>query len=524
IDRLLADPRWADHWVGYWQDVLAENPGLLKPTLNNTGPFRWWLHQAFLENLPMDRFVSDLISMEGSYLHGSPGGFAVATENDVPMAAKAQVLSKAFLGVDLTCSRCHDSPSSRGFKQEQLFTLAAMLKREAITLPVTSSVKLGEGGRVPNVKVTLHVGSKVSPSFQFAALVPSELPDGILRDPNDQRERVAALITSPRNERFAQVLVNRLWSRYLGLGLVDPVDDWSKAKPSHPEMLAWLGRELVTHDYDLKHVARLILNSHAYQRAIMPTPQGVEHHPSLYASPTRRRMTAEQIVDSLFVAAGKPFDCEMLTFDPEGRQTIKQCLNFGIPRRAWNFVDLANERDRPALSLPISQTFVDVMMAYGWRNSRTTSLTDRDDMPTALQPMILANGLSHIRASRLSDDSAFTAMAIGDLQLSQLIENSFERILSRQPTDEERRLFVELLDDGFGDRKTGLPPVKKTISRAGVSWANHLSPEATVLKLELEKQAKAGDPPSPRLKDDWRKRMEDMVWTLMNSPEFVFVP
>src|SRR5262249_3717339 len=59
IDRFLADPRWADHWVGYWQDVLAENPGILKPTLNNTGPFRWWLHQAFLDNLPMDRFVSE---------------------------------------------------------------------------------------------------------------------------------------------------------------------------------------------------------------------------------------------------------------------------------------------------------------------------------------------------------------------------------------------------------------------------------------------------------------------------------
>src|SRR5262245_41622564 len=46
IDRLLADERWADHWTGYWQDVLAENPGLLKPTLNNTGPFRWWIYRA----------------------------------------------------------------------------------------------------------------------------------------------------------------------------------------------------------------------------------------------------------------------------------------------------------------------------------------------------------------------------------------------------------------------------------------------------------------------------------------------
>ena len=524
IDRLLADPRWADHWVGYWQDVLAENPGLLKPTLNNTGPFRWWIYEAFRDNMPMDRFASELIGMEGSYLHGAPGGFAVATENDVPMAAKAQVITKAFLGLDLTCSRCHDSPSSRGFKQEQLFTLAAMLKRGDIVLPKTSSVIVSEGARVPNVKITLHVGSKVAPKFQFAAVVPAELPDGIIRHAEDQRERVAALMTSPRNERFSQVLVNRLWKRYLGIGIVDPVDDWSKIKPSHPALLQWLGRELVTHDYDLKHVARLVLNSQAYQRTVTPIPDGVEYDAQAFASPTRRRMSAEQIVDSLFVAAGKEFNCEMLTFDPEGRQTIKQCLNLGVPRRAWNFIDMANERDRPALALPIAQTFVDVMTAYGWRNSRTTSLTDREESPTSLQPMILAHGLSHSRASRLSDDSAFLEMAVSDVQLSEVIEKTFERVLTRKPTEAERGLFIELLDEGFPQRRTGKPAAGKPHRRAGVSWANHLSPEATRLKLEMEKQAQAGDPPSPRLNEDWRKRMEDMVWSLMNSPEFVFVP
>src|SRR4030095_1289291 len=48
IDRLLADSRWADRWTPYWQDVLAENPNMLKGTLNNTGPFRWWIYEALL--------------------------------------------------------------------------------------------------------------------------------------------------------------------------------------------------------------------------------------------------------------------------------------------------------------------------------------------------------------------------------------------------------------------------------------------------------------------------------------------
>src|SRR6185436_5931294 len=87
IDRLLTSSGWADHWVSYWQDVLAENPGMLKPQLNNTGPFRWWIYESFLDNKPIDRFVTERVMMEGSRLSGGPAGFAMATQNDSPMAA-----------------------------------------------------------------------------------------------------------------------------------------------------------------------------------------------------------------------------------------------------------------------------------------------------------------------------------------------------------------------------------------------------------------------------------------------------
>ena len=93
IDRLLADPRGADHWVGYWQDVLAENPNILNPTLNNTGPFRWWIYESLLDKKPVDRFVTELIGMEGSLRQGGPAGFAMASENDVPMAEKGMIVA-----------------------------------------------------------------------------------------------------------------------------------------------------------------------------------------------------------------------------------------------------------------------------------------------------------------------------------------------------------------------------------------------------------------------------------------------
>jgi hypothetical protein len=227
--------------------------------LNNTGPFRWFIHEAFTDNKSIDRFATELILMEGSSYYGGPAGFGVATENDVPLAQKAQIVAQAFMGMQMQCARCHDAPY-HDFKQRDLFSLAAMLRREPQQVPLSSSVPTNSNiviGRV--VKVTLKPGSKVAPEWTLTNAMAHGIESEWLRDPKDSREQLAALITDPRNERFARVIVNRMWKRYLGWGIVEPVDDWETAKPSQPELLVYLARELVEHDYDLKHVARLIL-------------------------------------------------------------------------------------------------------------------------------------------------------------------------------------------------------------------------------------------------------------------------
>ena len=526
VQRLLADPSWADHWVGYWQDVLAENPGILKPTLNNTGPFRWFLHQAFRDNMPMDRLATELILMEGSKLGGAPAGFGMATENDAPLAAKAHVLGKAFLGIDLQCARCHDAPT-QPYKQKDTFSLAALLARTPQSVPPTSTVKVLDPARPPRVTVTLKPGVKVAPVWPFPQYAPAELPEGVLRNSDDPRERFAAILTSPRNERFAQVLVNRVWKRYLGQGLVESVDDWQDPQPSHPELLRYLARELITHDYDLKHVSRLILNSHAYQRVVQPGSSAmVGPDNRLFAAPMRRRLAAEQIVDSLFAVAGKEFHSEELTLDPEGRQKMADMLHLGRPTRSWQFTSLSNDRDRPALSLPVAQSIIDLLITFGWRDSRQNPLTIRDETPTPLQPLLLANGVVGTRITRVSDDSAFATLALKDQTPAQLVEALFERVLTRQPTAAERDALAAVLADGYAERRVAAPATaaKPAVRQTAVSWANHLNPEATRIKLELEKAARAGDPPTQRLKPEWRERLEDVLWALVNTPEFMFVP
>jgi hypothetical protein len=138
--------------------------------------------------------------------------------------------------------------------------------------------------------------------------------------------------------------------------------------------------------------------------------------------------------------------------------------------------------------------------------------------------MTLANGLLHSRAARLSDDSAFTALALQDIALPELVGRACDRVLSRPPTPEELTLFTDLLRDGYADRRTGAAPLPMDVKRSRVAWSNHLSPEATRLKLAEEQAARAGDSPTPRLREGWRQRFEDMLWALMSSPEFVFVP
>ncbi len=529
IDALLKDSRWADQWMGYWQDVLAENPNILNPTLNNTGPFRWWLYESLLDDKPMDLFVTELLRMRGSERLGGPAGFGVASQNDVPMAAKGTIVSTAFLVVEMKCARCHDSPSHKS-KQEELFSLAAMLSTKPVEVPLTSSVsmdKIGGGGRKPLIEVTLKPGTKVEPKWPFAEFCPEAIATKIAEDAKDSRDRLAALVTAPQNERFAQVIANRVWARLMGRGIVEPVADWEKGKPTHPELLKWLGREFVRSGYSMKHLAKIIMNSDAYQRAI----DQKLHSPSpLYVAPSPRRLNAEQIVDSLFAATGKPFTVEEVSLDIDSRRDMANSISLGQARRSWMLTSTSNERDRPSLALPRIQAVTDVLGAFGWRGSRQDATSIRESAPNALQPAILSNGTMSIWLTRLSDDHGITQLALKEQTPEQFVDALFLKLLTRKPNADERSRYVEHLSAGF-DKRIQAPSVQTMSPSTGerrptkyVSWSNHLDPEATVVRQEQELAARRGDEPTQRLNPEWRGHLEDVLWALLNSPEWIYCP
>jgi hypothetical protein len=219
-------------------------------------------------------------------------------------------------------------------------------------------------------------------------------------------------------------------------------------------------------------------------------------------------------------------DADVMCIDIDTSRAYTLSLNLGTPRRAWQFASMSNERDRPSLSLPFAQPFLTTLETFGWRSSRQDPLTIRETDPSPLQSAELSNGLLARRICSLSDDSDFTALALKEQSLPSYIDAVYERILTRKPTADERDLFTHLLKDGYEQRIVpGAKPVpRKHSPRTLVAWTNHLNPEANTIKMNLEDEVREGDPPTTMLTADWRERAEDMVWALMNSPEFIFLP
>lgn len=526
--RFVRDNRWADHWTSYWQDVLAENPNILKPSLNNTGPFRWWINDALRINKPMDRFVTELILMDADSHAGGPAGFGIATENDVPMAEKAHIIASAFLGVDMKCARCHDSPY-HPWSQRDLFSIGAMLKKSDIKVPASSSVPTAFFDRKDEgteIQVTLQPGDVVNQTFPEAIAATAELQAN-LEIPDSQqrssRKQLAYIVSGPESLRFPKVLVNRVWTRMFGWGLVESTDDWYEAEPKFEPLLDFLAREFVATGYDLRELAVLISSSRIYQRAALDrrtAPEIVQ-----YAAPWQKRLSAEQMVDSLHAVTGRNMTTEVITFDPEASQKTQNFLNLGVASRSWQLTSLSNERDRPSLSLPRASAVAECLEAFGWRSTRQAPVTHRESEANLVQPGVVANSHLATWVTRLTDDSRLTQWCLDAETPTALVNHLFLAILSRPPSDEELAAFVSQIENGFDARistasaSRGLPPP----NRGYVTWSNHFDVKANELMRDIERELGDGPNPSQRIDTQWRERAEDAVWALVNSPEFQLI-
>ena len=116
-----------------------------------------------------------------------------------------------------------------------------------------------------------------------------------------------------------------------------------------------------------------------------------------------------------------------------------------------------------------------------------------------------------------------------DQSVDQLVDRVFLRLLTRKPSAEEKERYVRFLSEGYDTRVIPEPervrptPGKREPVRY-VSWSNHVDGPANALAVQKEAEARRGDPPTNALNNDWRLRMEDLLWAILNAPEWVYTP
>ena len=140
---------------------------------------------------------------------------------------------------------------------------------------------------------------------QFLKPQPLDRSPTTIGPDEDPRVKLAAWMTDPANEYFSGAMVNRLWKHYLGVGLVEPVDDLRASNPpSNPALWQALNQEFTSHHFDMKHMMRLILNSRTYQLSSATRP-GNEKEARFYSHYYARRLPAEVLMDALSQIDGR---------------------------------------------------------------------------------------------------------------------------------------------------------------------------------------------------------------------------
>jgi hypothetical protein len=284
VEKLLADNQlYADHWITFWNDHLRNDEGLVFHGERES--ITAWLHNALKSNLPYDRFVRALIDPRDNT---DPKGFLIGVNwrgevnaSQTPVMQAAQNTAQVFLGVNLKCNSCHDSFISN-WKLKDAYGLASFFSPEPLEL-VRCDVKMGEIAK---------------PKFLYPELGEVKTEGSL----EERRAEAARMFIMKENGRLPRTLVNRYWKRLFGHGLVEPVDDMS-AQPWNADLLDALAYDFAARGYDLKHLLRTLMNSRAYQLpSVTDAPNPGERY--TFRGPHSRRLTAEQYADAIASLTG----------------------------------------------------------------------------------------------------------------------------------------------------------------------------------------------------------------------------
>ena len=271
---------YADHWMVFWNDLLRNDYAGTGYIDGGRKQITNWLYISLLANKPYDVFARELVAPSADsegFAKGIIWRGAVSAAQ-APELQYAQSVSQTFLGINMKCASCHDSFVDR-WKLRDAYGLAAIYSDHPMEL----------------VRCDIPTGKPAVAAWPFP-----ELGQVDASKPREERlAQLAALITHPDNGRFQRTIVNRLWHRLMGRGVVHPVDAM-QTQPWNQDLLDVLANRLVESKYDLKAVIEFIATSQAYQSRAEILARDAEDKSYIYRGPRAKRLTAEQFVDAVW--------------------------------------------------------------------------------------------------------------------------------------------------------------------------------------------------------------------------------
>ncbi|MGE3777380.1 MAG: DUF1549 domain-containing protein [Pirellulaceae bacterium] len=318
VDRLIASSAYARHQAAEFDAWLMDD---------TRSSIRDYLVKAFRERRTWDQMFRDMIVGEPDDVR-QQGAVRYVAARSRDLDQLASDTSVAFFGVNVTCAKCHDHPLVDDWKQDHYFGMLSFFSR---TFNAGEFFGERDYGQL-TFKTVEGETRDARLMFLNGALIPeapSPEPDDRAKREEKQRlemlkqkkepppppsySRRAALVDAALRDQeqafFSRAIVNHLWSRLFGHGLVTPIDQMhSENQPSHPELLEWLARDMRRGGYDLTRFIRSVVLSRAYARSsrwdsALPRP-----NPSLFAVAQVRPLKPWQYAMLLRLGATSPDD------------------------------------------------------------------------------------------------------------------------------------------------------------------------------------------------------------------------
>lgn len=415
-DFLLTRPEYVDYWTYRWSDMLLLSGARLRPKALES--FSNWIRTQVQENTPWDRFAREIVTATGGTHENGAANFYSLHQDPLDMA---ETVTMAFLGTSINCARCHDHPLEK-WTNDQYYGMANLFARVR-GKGWGGDFRNGDGLRTIYV---VDEGELIQPrTGRPQPPRPLDAPAIPFDSVSDRREVVAEWLTSPKNAAFSRAVVNRIWSNYFGVGIVEAVDDMRLTNPASNEpLLADLSDFVVQNRYDLKTLMRLILTSQTYQRSSAvaggkdsvgkdsgATNAADERYYSRYFP---KRLKAEVLLDAISQVSGTP--------------TVF--------------------KDKPAGTRALQLTDVNVehyfLRTFGRPERVLTCECERSNEPSMVQVLHLMNGDTVNAKLEAKGSRIDTALAAGASD-GDVVDDAYLSALTRYPTEEEKSGLLQVL-------------------------------------------------------------------------------